>query len=182
MRSFFTSLIEVVEVLVVAIVSVLLIKTFLIQPFLVNGDSMEPNFSNGNYLLVDEISYRLREPERGEVIVFRYPENRSVFYIKRIIGLPGETIEIKGGQVKIYNNDFPEGFTASEDYLTDVTRTSGDLKVTLAEGDYFVMGDNRVYSFDSRKWGSLPEADIIGLVRFNLWPLNEARAIERPSY
>src|SRR3989339_302283 len=102
MRRFLASFLETIEVAFVAVGSVLIIRTFLIQPFLVNGESMEPNFSDGNYLLVDELSYRLREPERGEVIVFRYPGNEAIFYIKRIIGLPGEKVVVNGGEVKIF--------------------------------------------------------------------------------
>src|SRR6185503_2134987 len=101
MRKFFGSLLEVTEVAVIAIVAVLLIRAFLIQPFLVSGDSMVPTFHNGDYLLVDELTYRLREPQRGEVIVFRYPRDEKLFFIKRIIGLPGERVEIEGGKVVV---------------------------------------------------------------------------------
>jgi len=183
MRAFLTSLLEVIEVLAIAVISVLVIKTFLIQPFLVSGDSMESSFSDGNYLLVDEVSYRFREPKRGEVIVFRYPENKDLYYIKRIIGLPGEEIEIGSNRVVIYDKaGSGEGVILDESYLDESTRTSGEIKVAFNEDEYFVMGDNRVYSFDSRSWGSLPKEDIMGLVRFNLWPLGEARAIENPIY
>lgn len=182
MRKILVPLLEVLEVLIIALVSVIVVKAYLVQPFLVSGDSMEPNLSNGNYLLVDEISYRFRDPGRGEVIVFRYPQNEAVFYVKRIIGLPGETVTIKDSKITIFNDYYKEGLELGEGYLPIETRTSGDLSVTLEDGQYFVMGDNRLYSFDSRSWGPLPEDDILGLVRYNLWPLNKARAVSIPSY
>lgn len=182
MRAFFLPALEVLEVLLIAFVSVAIIKTYLAQPFLVSGDSMEPNLSDGNYLLVDEISYRFREPERGEVVVFRYPRNESVFYVKRVIGLPGETVEITDNKVTVVNDEYPGGVVLDEEYLPSAAKTSGQTKVTLEGGQYFVMGDNRLYSFDSRSWGILPRGDIMGVVRYNLWPINEARAVTVPAY
>jgi len=182
MKSFFLPALEVLEVLLIAFVSVAIIKTYLAQPFLVSGDSMEPNLSDGNYLLVDEISYRFREPERGEVVVFRYPQNESVFYVKRVIGLPGETVKIDDNKVTIINDTYPEGLILEEDYLPPSARTAGQEEVKLEEGQYFVMGDNRLYSFDSRSWGILPQKDMLGVVRYNLWPINKARAVAAPTY
>ncbi len=182
MRAFLLPALEVLEVLLIAFVSVAIIKTYLAQPFLVSGDSMEPNLSDGNYLLVDEVSYRFRNPGRGEVVVFRYPQNESVFYVKRIIGLPGETVNVEDGKVTIINDGYPRGMVLAEDYLPLSARTAGNLEVKLQEGQYFVMGDNRLYSFDSRSWGTLPQRDILGVVRYNLWPINEARAVTVPVY
>ncbi|PIR05232.1 MAG: signal peptidase I [Candidatus Liptonbacteria bacterium CG11_big_fil_rev_8_21_14_0_20_35_14] len=180
MRLFFSALIEVLEVVLVAVISVLIIKNFLVQPFLVSGDSMEPNFSNGNYLLVDEVTYRFREPERGEVVVFRYPGDNKVFYIKRIIGLPGETVTVKDNKVMVLNKS--EIMVLSESYIPPTSRTSGEVEYVLDQNHYFVLGDNRLYSFDSRNWGPLDRGNILGVVRLNLWPLNEVRAIEEPLY
>jgi signal peptidase I len=182
MKSFFYAFWEIIEVVLVAIIAVFVIRNFLVQPFLVSGDSMRPNFSSGDYLLVDEISYRFREPERGEVIVFKYPGDEKTYYIKRIIGLPGERISIKEGQITIFNDEKPNGFMPDEQYLPETTMTDGDDEVVLKSGEYFVMGDNRNYSFDSRKWGNLQKAEIIGLVRLRLWPFNEVMAFEKPSY
>jgi len=182
MKGFLSSLLETVEVAVIAVVSVVIIRTFLVQPFMVSGDSMEPNLENGNYLLVDELSYQFRNPERGEVIVFRYPENPAVYYIKRIVGLPGEKVEVKGGEVKIFNPENTDGMILSENYLPKSFRTSGDVEMNLTDVQYFVMGDNRMYSYDSRSWGPLDKNLIIGLARFNLWPLNQAKAIAAPIY
>jgi len=183
MKSFFYAIWEIVEVAVIAIVSVLIIRNFLVQPFLVNGASMEPNFHNSDYLLVDEISYRFREPQRGEVVVFRYPGDERYYYIKRVIGLPGEEVEIKDGKVAIFNQDNPDGFILDESYLSESAITSGKgEKVKIGEGKYFVMGDNRGFSFDSRSWGLLDRKEIVGITRLRLWPFNKVMAFEKPVY
>src|SRR3989344_2018549 len=114
MKSFLYSVLETLEVVLVAFVTVFVIRNFLIQPFLVSGNSMEPSFSSGDYLLVDEVSYRFREPERGEVVVFRYKDNESTFYIKRIIGLPQERILINDEKIFIFNLEYPDGFNPKE--------------------------------------------------------------------
>ena len=174
------SVFEVGETLIISLVAVFLVRVFIAQPFLVSGSSMEPTFDNGNYLLIDEISYRFREPERGEVIVFRYPGNRKAFYIKRIIGLPGETISVDRGKVTITKTDGTRE-RIGEEYIAP-SWTSGDVTQTLGEEEYFVMGDNRNFSFDSRSWGPLGEGDIIGLARLRLWPVNQVMAFDRPAY
>ena len=182
MKQFLASLVEILEIAFIAIASVFIIRTFLLQPFLVSGASMEPNFSSDDYLLIDELTYRLREPERGEVVVFRYPFNESVYYIKRIIGLPGEKVIVKNGLVTIVNQDAPQGFLVKEEYLPRGLITGGNEEVTLGPSEYFVMGDNRPASSDSRAWGPVPKKDIIGLARLRLWPLTKATAFETPSY
>ncbi len=175
MRVFLLAVWEVLEVVLVAVVTVFLIRSFLIQPFLVSGASMEPNFGSGNYLLIDELTYRFREPERGEVIVFRYPENPSTYYIKRIVGLPGETVNIQRGAVKITGSDGKE-FVLKEEYLPVGALTSGNKTVTLGSAEYFMLGDNRNYSFDSRSWGPMDRKYIIGIARLRLLPLTEIEA------
>jgi len=182
MRKLLVSFIEVVEVALVTVGTVFLVRTFLVQPFLVSGSSMVPTFQNGDYLLVDELTYRFRAPERGEVAVFRYPNNETTYFIKRIIGLPGERITIKDGQIRIFNSANKDGFLLKEEYLGEGARTLGDDDVTLKEDEYFVLGDNRQYSFDSRNWGVLKAREIVGLARIRLWPLNEARAFSAPQY
>lgn len=176
MKLFLLAFWEVAEVVLIAVVTVFAIRTFLMQPFLVQGASMEPNFATGNYLMVDEVTYRIRPPERGEVVVFKYPNDPSVYYIKRIIALPGEHIIIKNGEVEIINSEHPEGFKLAENYLDENLRTIGNLDVVLEEGDYFVMGDNRSFSYDSRSWGSLPRENIIGIARLRLFPIESAQA------
>ncbi len=173
------SFFEIIETLVISLVAVFLVRSFVAQPFLVSGSSMEPGFTDGNYLLIDEVSYRFREPERGEVIVFRYPKNHKAFYIKRVIGLPGETIVVNRGKVKISGQNGAE--TLAEEYISP-SWTSGSTEITLNENEYFVMGDNRNFSFDSRSWGPVRKDEIVGLVRFRLWPVNQVMAFSKPAY
>src|SRR3989344_5904554 len=165
MKQFLANLWEIVEVVLIAGITVFVIRTYVVQPFLVSGQSMEPNFQGGNYLLIDEVSYRLEDPSRGDVVVFRYPGDEKTFYIKRIIGLPGDEVVVSGGQVMI------NGKLQDEDYLPNDIRTVGNVNKKLGPEEYFVMGDNRDYSFDSRQWGVLPQKNIIGVVRLRLFPL-----------
>lgn len=154
------------------IVVVIPIRIFIVSPFVVEGASMHPTFENLDYLIVDEILYAFRSPERGDVVVFRYPTNPSIFYIKRVIGLPGETVSIERGVVTITTVDGTD-MTLAEPYAINEDATYTD-KVTLNPDEYFVMGDNRPNSSDSRVWGPLPRRDIIGRVDLRLLPVSEA--------
>lgn len=167
MKQFLANLWEIIEVVLVAGIAVFVIRTYVVQPFLVSGQSMEPNFQGGNYLLIDEVSYRIEDPQHGDVIVFRYPGNKKTFYIKRIIGVPGDQIVVNSGQVSV------NGKVLDETYIPDDVRTVGNINRKLDSGEYFVMGDNRDFSFDSRQWGILPQKNIIGVVRLRLFPLNK---------
>jgi signal peptidase I len=181
MKKFFSFAWEILKIVIIALAIVVPIRYFLFQPFFVKGQSMEPSFENGDYLIIDEISYRFRDPQRGEVIVFRYPNDTSQRYIKRIIGLPGETVEIKEGKVIIYNQS-GERILEETEYLNPSVYTPGDLRMTLREGEYFVLGDNRIASSDSRRWGSVPENDIIGQVFLRAWPFTALTKVELPEY
>ena len=173
-KDIFSFFFELVKIVVISLVIIIPVRYFLIQPFYVKGASMEPNFYDHEYLIIDEITYRFRDPERGEIIVFRYPRNPQEYFIKRIIGLPGEKIEIKDDKVKIFNAENPNGFALDESkYLSSSVTTSGEINQTLGE-EYFVMGDNRQYSSDSRSWGPVPEADVMGKVVLRAWPLGKA--------
>lgn len=154
------------------IVVVIPIRLFIVSPFIVDGDSMHPTFENLDYLIIDEFLYYFRAPERGDVIVFRYPGNPSVFYIKRVIGLPGETVSINHGAIDITTAN-GEKFALEEPYIVneDATYTKN---VSLNPNEYFVLGDNRPNSSDSRIWGPLPARDIIGRVDLRLLPIQEA--------
>ncbi|MFA6969403.1 MAG: signal peptidase I [Candidatus Paceibacterota bacterium] len=153
------------------VVVVIPIRVFVVSPFVVDGESMHPTFKNLDYLIVDELLYNFKAPARGEVIVFRYPGNPSVFYIKRIIGLPGETVSINHGAVTITTVD-NKTLTLPEPYIVneDATYTKD---VSLLPGEYFVMGDNRPNSSDSRVWGPLPKKDIIGRVDLRRLPVSK---------
>ncbi len=172
---------EVSKIVIVALLIVVPIRYFVFQPFFVRGQSMEPNFHNGDYLIIDELTYQFRAPQRGEVVVFKYPNDPSQRYIKRIIGLPGETIKIQSGGVSIYKDDVLQTLDEA-DYLAPFLQTSGDTEITLNQDEYFVLGDNRPLSADSRRWGTLPEEDIIGRVILRAWPFVALAKIEVPAY
>jgi len=180
MKDFLSFLLETIKIVILAIIIVFPIRYFIFQPFFVQGMSMEPNFFNSDYLIVDEITYRFRDPKRGEVIVFKYPQSPTQRYIKRIIGLPGETVIIKNGQITIINGN--EKFVLDESrYLSD-SYTSGEIKTSLSENEYFVLGDNRAFSSDSRRWGSLSKEFIVGKVYLRAWPFTALAKIESPAY
>lgn len=149
----------------------LLIQAFVVRPFIVSGNSMDPNIKNGQYLIIDEVSYRLREPARGDVIVFKAPPEPTKYYVKRIIGVPGDTVTLDGTKITITNTAHPDGLVLDESYLTHTQKDV--LTVKVPADSYFVMGDNRSGSYDSRSWGMLPESNIRGRALLRLLPLSE---------
>lgn len=160
---------ELVRFILIAVAIVLPIRLLVAQPFIVSGSSMVPTFENNQYLIVDQISYRFHEPERGDVIVFRFPLDTSKFFIKRVIGLPNEKVVIESGKVAIFDADGNET-DLNEPYLNNVSHDS--MSVTLKADEYFVMGDNRNASSDSRSWGVLPRENIIGKALIRLLPVD----------
>lgn len=183
-------LLEIIKVFVLAFVIIAPIRIFLFQPFFVQGASMEPNFEDGQYLIINELGYKetsvglgnihlfevgsFKELKRGDVVVFRYPKDPKQFFIKRVIGLPGEKVEISDGKVYIFNKSNPEGYVLDESiYLPKITKTQPDVIQELNENQYFVMGDNRPYSHDSRAWGPVSKDLIVGKVLLRAWPFNE---------
>lgn len=159
---------------------ILPLRLFVIQPFIVSGESMYPTFENRDYLIVDAISYNLREPKRGEVIIFKYPYEEKRYFIKRVIGLPGETVDIKNGKIRIINKDNPQGFSLDESYTK--VYTDGNKRTTLNDNEFFVMGDNRPVSSDSRVWGPLEESYIIGRPLLRLFPINHSEFLPGMKY
>lgn len=174
MKKIFAFLWETFKIVVISLAIIIPVRYFLIQPFFVRGASMMPNFDNGQYLVIDELSYRFGEPERQDVIIFKYPLDPSQYYIKRLIGLPNETVVIRNNQVIIFNMEHPRGIILDESsYLASGTITWGEIKVTLDEDEYFVLGDNRQASSDSRQWGVFSKENIIGRVWLRAWPFNK---------
>lgn len=163
---------EIVKFIALAVIIVAPIRMFIAQPFIVNGRSMQPTFATGQYLIVDEISYRLENPQRGNIIVFKYPLDLSKFFIKRIIGLPNETVEIKNGIVTIKSKTNPNGFQIKEPYVK--FKKNDTMTRKLGPDEYFVMGDNRADSLDSRAWGTVPKKLIVGKAFLRLLPVANA--------
>lgn len=160
-RSWLKSLWGTFGLYIIALAIVLPLRLFIFQPFLVSGDSMEPNFHTGDYLLIDEISYAFKIPQRGDVVILKYPNNPSQKFIKRIVGLPGETVIVRDGNVYIQQENIVFQLDESS-YLKDSRKTPGEVTMPLGKGEYFVLGDNRAFSLDSRIWGVLPHKDIVG--------------------
>lgn len=163
---------EIVQFALIALIIVIPIRWFIAQPFIVSGASMENTFHTGEYLIVDQISYRFEEPQAGDIIVFRYPKNPSTFFIKRIIGVPGDTISIDGNVVTITNDTHPNGYVLDEEYIKDMAPNTF-LTEELGDREYFVMGDNRDHSSDSRVWGILQRENIVGRALLRLFPFNK---------
>jgi signal peptidase I len=175
---------------------VLFLHSFVFQAFYVSGSSMNPDFQDGDYLIIDKVGFTLSnvkatfgldtslDLKRGDVLVFRYPNNPSTFFIKRLIGLPGDRVVVKDGKVVIYNSDNPEGLVLKEPYIDQSAVTQGDIDEVVEKNKYFVMGDNREPngSFDSREWGQLPREDIVGVATARLLPINELGPLKHPTY
>jgi signal peptidase I len=162
--------IENVLYIIGAVLLAAIIQAFIIRPFIVSGTSMDPVIKNGQYLLVDEVTYHFSAPQRGDVIVFKAPPEPTKYYIKMIVGLPGETVKITDGKVTIINSAHPQGFMLDDSFVTHPSTDNGTYVVP--QGEYFVMGDNRAGSYDSRSWGMLPYANIRGRAFLRLLPLN----------
>jgi signal peptidase I len=160
---------DIVKFSAIALAIVIPFRMYIAQPYIVSGVSMVPTFLDGQYIIVDEISYIAGNPHRGDVVIFRYPNDPSRFFIKRIIGLPNEKINIKDGKITIINDTNPQGFSLEEPYLNEQFHTTDNY--TTEEDEYFVMGDNRNLSADSRVWGILPRKLMVGRAFLRLLPI-----------
>jgi len=169
----FSFLRELLTFVIIAVFIIYPFRKFVAEPYIVSGTSMSPTFETGHYLVIDKISYRFNPPKRDDVIVMKFPEDTSRDFIKRIIGLPGETVDIKDGTVTIINKENPKGFTLDESFVK--FPKSDTVNYTLTSSEYFVMGDNRAGSYDSRSWGPLPVIDIIGKPLIRLYPFNQIK-------
>lgn len=162
---------ELVRFALIALVIVVPIRVFIAEPFIVSGASMVPTFENGDYLIVDKISYKLGDPKRNDVVIFRYPNDTKKFFIKRIIGLPNETVDITGNDVTIKNQEFKEGFKLEQPFVKNIA--NNDTHLELKNDEYFVMGDNRSGSSDSRYWGPVKRNLLTGKAFVRLLPISQ---------
>lgn len=178
---------DIIETVVIALSIFLIVYLFIMQPHQVNGASMYPSYEDGEYLLTDKISYKMHNPQRGDVVVFRAPEaaqcpeGTGCDFIKRIIGLPGDQISIKDEQIYVNNT------LVTETYLPDGTPTragayTSNGPVVVPVNDYFVLGDNRNHSSDSRTWGPVPKENIVGKVFFRYWPPEVIGLVQHATY
>lgn len=166
-HDFYVFIIDLLKTGLVVFIIAFVLRYFVVQPYIVDGESMMPNYVNNEYLLAEKVSYLFNAPQRGDVVVFRYPKNPSVNYIKRIIGLPGETVTIdENDNIIVTNKDYPNGTIIKESYIPAGVKTNPPdnktYSITLGNNEYFVLGDNREHSSDSREWGVLPKSNISG--------------------
>lgn len=163
-------IVEIFKYAVLALVIVLPFRIFIAQPFIVSGASMSPTFETGQYLIIDQLSYRFDTPHRGDVVVFKYPNDPDKYFIKRVIGLPGETVEVNGGKIVIKDSLAGTEQVLTEPYLPKTSGDFGNVTEKLEPNEYFVMGDNRDQSSDSRQWGPVAERFIVGRALVRLLP------------
>jgi signal peptidase I len=183
--SFLEFIWDLIKTAVVVLIIAFGIKYFVVQPFIVDGSSMLPNFENNEYLLVEKISYHFKEPSRGDVIVFHPPGQADENYIKRVIGLPNETVEIKDNKIYIFNSDHPSGVEISEPFIPSDFQTlteQKDTKYKVGPDEFFVLGDNREHSSDSREWGLLPKGNIIGKSWLNIYPFKDFGLVKHQAF
>lgn len=173
---------EILKIVLAVFLSVIIIRSFIAQPFIVEGSSMEPNFHNGEYLVVEKVGYRLHEPNRGDVVVLKYPNNPAINYIKRLIGLPGDTIKINDGKVFVNGTALKESYLAAGEETTVSRNPEVPYEVTLGADEYFVMGDNRNHSSDSRDGWILPKKLIVGRSAVVLYSNDSLKAVASPNY
>lgn len=178
--AFLANVFDFIKTVLTIIILAVVIRLFVIQPYIVEGQSMEKTFQNNDYLITEKVSYKTREPKRGEVIIFHPPDNPSISYIKRVIGLPGEKVEIKNGSVYINEQILDESYLSSNEET--VTGKRDGISVVLSKDEYYVFGDNRNHSRDSREIGPVPKSNIISRVWFRLLPISEVKAFAAVDY
>jgi len=186
-RKFGEIFLDIIETVVIALSIFLVVYLFFMQPHQVNGQSMVPNFQSGEYVLTDKVSYKMRNPERGEVVVFHAPpgancpEGTGCDFIKRILAVPGETVEVRNNQIIVNGQPLNEVYIP-EDFETQAGAFTANRVVTMGPDEYFTVGDNRSYSSDSRAWGPVPKTEIVGRAFFRYWPPDSMGFLEAAQY
>ncbi|MCL4360095.1 signal peptidase I [Patescibacteria group bacterium] len=168
--------------IVVVMAVVVMIYLFVMSPQEINGQSMEPNFHNNEFILTNKLSYRLGDPKRGDVVIFKSPENKDIDFIKRVIGLPGEQVTLKDNGIYINGQRLDEPYLAPDVYIFGESYLHEGQTIIVPQGDYFVLGDNRPHSSDSREFGPIAKTDFIGKAVLRYWPLPLLGVIRRPTY
>lgn len=173
---------DLVETVVMAMAIFVIVYFFLVQPHQVTGSSMLPNFEDGEYILTDKVSYHFHHPQRGNVIVFKAPKNEQKDFIKRIVAIPGEKIKLERGNIFIDGKKLEESYLPADMVTLPKSLVTEGQEVLIPLGEYFVMGDNRQHSSDSRDWGTVPEGLIIGKAWLRYWPINKISFIPQAAY
>jgi signal peptidase I len=171
---------DFIKTVAMIVVIAFAIRIFALQPYIVEGQSMEPTFQNNDYIITEKVTYRLKEPARGDIVIFHPPDNPSINYIKRIIGLPGDQIEVKGEAVYVNGTKLNESYLASATQGSNLNQPLA--KTTVSADEYYVMGDNRDHSRDSREIGAIPKQNVVSHIWFRLLPLNSIEAFAKFNY
>lgn len=178
-----TFFLDIIETIVIALAIFVVVYLFLVQPHQVKGQSMFPKFHDGEYILTNKVSYRLHPPQRGDVVVFKSPNNAEVDFIKRIVAVPSEQVKIMSGKVFINGSELDESNYLPADYVTNAGAFAREnQEVTVPEEKYFVIGDNRGHSSDSREWGFVPIKDIVGKAWLRYWPIDRLGIVPHEKY
>lgn len=176
------ALFDFLQSIVVVLAIMVMIYLFVMSPQEISGASMEPNFHNGEYILTNKIQYKLENPKRGDVVIFKSPLNKDIDYIKRIIALPGEKVMLKDSALWVNGKKVSEPYLAPDVYIFGGSYLKEGVEVTVVEGMYFVSGDNRPHSSDSREFGPIAKEDFIGKALLRYWPFDRLGIIPRPDY
>lgn len=182
MKQLLKDIFDIGKTVIIVLIAAFIIRFFLVQPFVVEGISMEPNFYDKEYLIVNKLSYEIGKPQRGDVVVFVAPNQPQYDYIKRIIGLPGEEVKIQNNTIYINGKKFDEKYLGSDEKTSISQNPSLIFKRNLGQDEYFVLGDNREHSSDSREWGVLPKTNIVGKAWITIYPWNLFGLVPQPSY
>jgi signal peptidase I len=177
-RAFFDFLQGIVVIMAILV----MIYLFVMSPQEINGASMEPNFHNGEYILTNKVSYRLAMPKRGDVVIFKSPRNKDIDYIKRVLGLPGDEVELRKNTFYVNGIEVVEPYLSSDAFTFGGSYLAEESLIIVPEGMYFVVGDNRQHSSDSREFGPIPLEDFIGQAFLRYWPFDRAGILTRPNY
>jgi signal peptidase I len=168
--------------IVVVLAVLVMVYLFIMSPQEINGASMEPNFHNGEFILTNKVLYKFRDPKRGDVIIFKSPRNKEVDYIKRIIGLPGETVKLENNTFYINGQKVEEPYLPAGIVVFGGSFLQEGSEIVVPPGQYFVSGDNRPHSSDSREFGTIAKEDFIGAAFFRYWPFSQLGIIPHPTY
>lgn len=181
-KNIFSAFFDFLQGIVVILAIMVMIYLFIMSPQEINGASMEPTFHNKEFILTNKIEYKLHDPQRGDVVIFKSPRNKDIDYIKRIIGVPGDRVGLKGGTYYVNGERLFEPYLAANTYISGGNYLREDSEIIVPKGRYFVSGDNRGHSSDSREFGPIPKEDFIGKALLRYWPFSQAGVIKNPTY
>ena len=176
------SFFDFLQGIVVVMALLVMVYLFIMSPQEVNGESMEPNFHNGEYILTNKVMYKFRQPVRGDVVIFKSWRNKEIDYIKRVIALPGETVSLKNNAIYMNDEKLDEQYLSPNVAIFGGSFLQEGQSVTVPDDSLFVLGDNRPHSSDSREFGPVETADIIGVVMLRYWPFSQFGVLNRPAY